>query len=69
MAAVFDIELHDTDVQRDDSEDDVIEIGEVIGIVTLLNFCFLTSMCMNYYFLLSFHIPHPHSYYGHDCIS
>lgn len=31
MAAVFDIELHDADtVNRDESDDDVIEIGEVI---------------------------------------
>lgn len=32
MAAVFDIELHDADDvgQREDSEDDVIEIGEVM---------------------------------------
>lgn len=30
MAAVFDIELHDSEtVQREDSEDDIIEINEV----------------------------------------
>lgn len=30
MAGVFDIELHDGDgLKRDDSEDDIIEIGEV----------------------------------------
>lgn len=29
MAGVFDIELHDADVDQDDSDDDVIEIEEV----------------------------------------
>lgn len=32
MAAVFDIELHDADVIQDDSDDDVIEISEVINV-------------------------------------
>lgn len=30
MAGVFDIELHDADVNQEDSEDDTIEVEEVI---------------------------------------
>jgi hypothetical protein len=40
MAAVFDIELHDAEVvQNDDSEDDVIEIGEVTNVILIPDIC------------------------------
>lgn len=37
MAAVFDIELHDVDtVNKEESDDDVIEIGEVITFILII---------------------------------
>lgn len=46
MAEVFDIEVHDGDVlQKDDSEDDIIEIGEVKShCLTSVSFVFTISL-------------------------
>ena len=57
MAAVFDIELHDADiVNRDESDDDVIEIGEVIPHLHTSTSDFLIVIFISRFVTLLFYI-------------
>ena len=56
MAAVFDIELHDADiVNRDESDDDVIEIGEVILHLHMSTSDFLIVIFISRFVMLLFY--------------
>lgn len=43
MAAVFDIELHDTDTKEESDDDDIIEISEVINRNVIIYICLLNK--------------------------